>query len=129
MSQAYSINGTSEEVDQLRQGATEFKSPWYSFDGEEWAKAYLVKPSLASPTFIEHQYNDVCCDHFCARGLLLAMADPIGAELDELMRDMAPDKDRLNHLLADYGMECEEVIGQGLIRLVGGDFIMTEGND
>jgi hypothetical protein len=124
----YIIDGDSKQVEELKQGSIEYKAPWYSSD-ETWATAYLVKPNASAPMFIEHQFDDVCCRHAYFRGLLLPITGPLGSQLDHLMRDSSPDKDRINHVLADFGMECQDVIGQGLISLVGGDFIMTEGND
>lgn len=131
MNDSYIINGTSEEVDRLREGATEFVSPWYSFDGTDWAKAYLLVISPNSPVFIEHQFNDVCCDHAHFRGLLLGLHSHWGDKFDGLLRKISPDENEINLLLTEAGFNttCKRVHGQGLVELQNDWFILTEGND
>lgn len=121
------IDPSDADKEKLREGCTEFKFPWG--DDRVWGKAYIVLPSPDSRLFIAHQFADCCCLHAYFRGLLMRAPEPYASMLDEAMQEIQPDKDRLNEILAFCDVEVEEVIGQGLIRVSDGDYIMTEGND
>ncbi len=100
---------------------------------KDWAYAYLIIPDQESKTEIFHQFGDVACYHANFRGRIEKISNYYGKKFDDVMRDMFPEEENVNKVLHEmYGCDCircEKVIGQGLVQLSNGRFIMTQGND
>lgn len=106
--------------------------PLYLGDSDEiWAKAYMVIPNEKSDTLIQHQYDDVSCKQAFFRGELIKFSWPIAQRLSLLMSTSDFSLDDINEFLTRVGLSyrCTNILGQGLIKLDNGCFILTEGND
>lgn len=102
---------------------------WYG--AEYRKKAYLVIPDIKSDLFIQHQFNDVMCQQAYCNGHIVDIEDQLSIELDNLMSRINPCQEAINKILEKHNVNyrCSEVLGQGLIKLDNGNFILTEGND